>query len=292
MTLDSSDVELFFTLHCGLLAHVNNALGICDRTDTIDELRDLDVDERVKIRNALYENIELVDLFAKENPFDFSENELQIVSKWRHFVRGKFIIVRYLKKHAAFLTADSPSRVYGVVALQDPLEDVLGPPPAMAETVLLPFKDKIIYDGMLQGYRVSFGSGIRRRFSDQYQKSKAAHGIITSLPFSGEATETDKQALLKYYLRNQRTREYYSEEISDLIEDDHLARVYHAQMGRASARSLGRRLKELGIRDAWFGILEGLIVAAGTSKTECRDIAQKILPEDRACFVYYYRARA
>ena len=32
----------------------------------------------------------------------------------------------------------------------------------MIETVLLPFRDKIIYDGIVNGFNVTFGTGSRR----------------------------------------------------------------------------------------------------------------------------------
>lgn len=52
---------------------------------------------------------------------------------------------------------------YGVLALSQPFDELIGPPlPVMLQTVLLPFKDKIVYDGLTTGPCVSFGSGIRR----------------------------------------------------------------------------------------------------------------------------------
>ena len=46
--------------------------------------------------------------------------------------------------------------------------------------MLLPWKDRIVCDGLLSSYSVMFGPGLRRGMKESYQAAKAA-GIITSL---------------------------------------------------------------------------------------------------------------
>ena len=65
----------------------------------------------------------------------------------------------------------------------DPLDQVIGSQlPILTTAALLPFGDKIIYDGLLSAYRVSFGPNMRSGISRDYQEAKEAFGIITSLP--------------------------------------------------------------------------------------------------------------
>jgi hypothetical protein len=56
--------------------------------------------------------------------------------------------------------------------------------PVMTETILLPFRDKIIYDGLLSSFRISFGGGIRRSLNESYETAKERLGIGTSLLIS------------------------------------------------------------------------------------------------------------
>jgi len=49
--------------------------------------------------------------------------------------------------------------------------------PLMVEAVLLPFKNRIIYDSIIPHYTVSFGGGMRRSFNDAYQESKFRYGL-------------------------------------------------------------------------------------------------------------------
>ena len=90
---------------------------------------------------------------ANENPYKISWEEMEIAGGGKRLVRGRFILVRLLKSHFIFLKEDWYI-AYGVPALQDDFETVLGPDlPIMLETVLLPFRDRIIYDGVLSAYR-------------------------------------------------------------------------------------------------------------------------------------------
>ena len=127
--------------------------------------------------------MDLIDAFVSENPFNLPDEELEIVRSWKHLVAGQFYVYRCLKKYTIFLTTREPVVAYGVLSLMDSFEDLIGPRlPHLCKTVLLPFKGQIVYDGLLAGYNITFGSGIRRRLKDSYDDAKERQGIITSLP--------------------------------------------------------------------------------------------------------------
>ena len=139
--------------------------------------------KRLGVRDALYAHRELLDEFVKGNPAKLSPDELEIIGTWKHAVVGQFFIFRYLSKYAIFLNTDSPKKAYGVLALADPFEELIGPYlPRLIQTVLLPFKGKIIYDGLLSGHNITFGGGVKRRLHEEYKEAKETFGIITSLP--------------------------------------------------------------------------------------------------------------
>jgi len=158
---------------------------ISSQLSTPEAFADLPSEARVEIRDALNANLELIEEFVAENPAHLPDDELDIVRSWRHLVAGQFYVLRELKKHTVFLTANSEAVAYGVLALSQPFEELIGPNlPTLTQTVLLPFKGVIVYDGLLVGYNISFGPGIRRRLNSEYKEAKASHGIVTSLPMS------------------------------------------------------------------------------------------------------------
>src|SRR6202023_1233979 len=98
---------------------------------------------------------------------------------------GRFYIFRELAKYTVFLSTDKQPIAYGVLALSQPFEELVGPYlPVLTQTVLLPFKDQIVYDGLLVSYRISFGPGIRRSLNESFKEAKERHGIVTSLPLA------------------------------------------------------------------------------------------------------------
>ncbi len=98
---------------------------------------------------------------------------------------GTFYVFRKLAKYTVFLSNSNPAVAYGVLALSEPFEELIGPNlPIMVKAVLLPFKGMIVYDGMMTAYKISFGPGIRRSLNESFKEAKLRHGIVTSLPMS------------------------------------------------------------------------------------------------------------
>jgi hypothetical protein len=129
----------------------------------------------------------MIQQFVDENPAHLTADELDIVRSWQHLVHGKFYVFRQLKKYMVFLSTGEHPIAYGVLALSQPFEELVGPYlPVLTETVLLPFKGMIVYDGLMNSYNISFGPGIRRSLNESFKEAKARHGIVTSLPMSKE----------------------------------------------------------------------------------------------------------
>ena len=200
MQLPLEDVELFFRLHRSLMFFVNQRLNVIDeKVATPDAYSALPPTNRIEVHKALLEHMDLIDAFADENPFDFDETDLEIVRSWKHLVAGTFYAYRQLQEYMVFLSSTEPVIAYGVVALFDPFEVVIGPHlPRMVKTTLLPFKGRIVYDGLVTGYNITFGSGIRRRLNESYKEAKERFGIVTSLPMQeGTPHPTKKKTTTK-----------------------------------------------------------------------------------------------
>ena len=84
----------------------------------------------------------------------------------------------------------------------------------------------------------------------------------------------------------------YQEEIENLInKKPELLMLYHQEMGKVHARTYGRRLREMGVKSGWFAILEGTLIASGTTKDEVERILQCLLPPEKRKFVYLFRLK-
>src|SRR6266496_4358973 len=87
------------------------------------------------------------------------------------------------------------ARVYGILGLVSPIEDVIrGPLPILARMTLLPFEGRITYDGLMAPYNVYFGSGIRGNLNDIYRLANERGAIITSLEAPALASPQQSRA--------------------------------------------------------------------------------------------------
>lgn len=193
MQLTHEDATLFFRLHGLLMQYIGRRLQLIPHDATLDDFEQMSSEDTLKARDAFAGQIQLLDEFITDNPAGLKESELAIVDSWRHRVKGQFFLFRQLKRHMIFLTTDEPATAYGVMALHDPFDRLVGSRlPVMVEAILLPFKDRIVYDGLLSTYPISFGGGIKRRLDDVYRAAKAAQGVITTLPPADSPPKTGK----------------------------------------------------------------------------------------------------
>lgn len=81
--------------------------------------------------------------------------------------------------------------MYGVLGLNESFDELAfgAGLPLFIETVLLPFKGKITYDGIIGFRNIYFGSGVRRGLKETYMRAKQNNRIIVSL----EKTPAEQQ---------------------------------------------------------------------------------------------------
>ena len=293
MRLSPEEVALFYKLYPALLLFTNERIHL-EEIDTADQLMHLPVEKRWAIREALFKDRKLIDAFVESNPEKFTPQELDIVMGWKNFTKGQFYLLRQLKKYAIFLSLGKEPKAYGVLAIADLFTELVPFMPIMVDTLLLPFRGKIIYDGLLSSKSIYFGSGIKRSLNDSYNEAKAKYGIITTL---SETTETEKATSdidqLKYYLRSERNREQYWDDIQRLIrKSEQNKTVYYQEIGKYYAKQFGKRLRELGIESGWFGILEDVIIGSGKSKKEALSNIEDLVPKRKMNYIYLFQLRS
>ncbi|HPE61513.1 MAG TPA: hypothetical protein PLB10_14375 [Thiolinea sp.] len=168
-----------------LQCHINDKTGIVAGMPTAADVETLPQDEKIALREAVYENPGLISDYVRENPHKFDAESLKIIGGWVSFVSGHFYIERYLKNHAIFM---DEKNVYAVHGLYDAFDRIIPKAylPAYVSTVLLPFKGQIVFDGLMFGQNVYFGSNITASLKEDYLRAKQNGRIIDTLPPSNK----------------------------------------------------------------------------------------------------------
>ena len=120
---------------------------------------------------ALWKQPQLIDRFVHENPMQFDDVQLGLISSWKNALTREFIVF----EHAGALLFLSGGRLFHVTGIVDPVRDVLAGDelPCIVHTTLLPFENYIVYDGFLTTFPVHMGEGMRRQMDAEIAQALA-----------------------------------------------------------------------------------------------------------------------
>ena len=180
--LSSDECIVFYETWYGLMGFVNERMGVINakiKPEYPNTVSDMMVH---KVREVLWEKPELIDEYISET--ELSQEKIDILKLWRtNYKKGMFFILEYQPEYAVAIAPNEQGedRLYGIKGISNSIANVLRRDlPVQIETVLLPFKDKIIYDSFMSSMPIGFAEGARAAFHEMYDKA-IKYGIITSL---------------------------------------------------------------------------------------------------------------
>ncbi|HHU11648.1 MAG TPA: hypothetical protein GXZ64_00255, partial [Clostridiaceae bacterium] len=181
--LTETECRQFYKVWLGLLGYVNDRGNVLDVKIGPDNPNGATTAMMLKVRNALWDTPSLIDDYLKDAAL--MPEEADIVRGWKRRQEIKMgIVLEYKPEYAVILVAgekDEDSRLYGIKGLSDALSAMLRQSlPVSIEMNILPFKDKIVYDGFIQALPVEYGPNMKAMFRDLHDVA-IQHGIITSL---------------------------------------------------------------------------------------------------------------
>jgi hypothetical protein len=86
MKLSDADAALFFELMLSLQIYANQQLKLVPPIADLVDFEARPVEEKMAIRDALYQHPELIDRFISENPQGFEPDQLKIIDSWKGFI--------------------------------------------------------------------------------------------------------------------------------------------------------------------------------------------------------------
>lgn len=295
LVLDPEQAERFFDWYGKLLVYVNNRFDVVPAIETYEEFAMAYRDETYPIREYLYTECpaaEVIEDFVAENPSGLTDAALSQIETWKHYETGDFVIVEHRESDTVILDPDGP-RAFAVTGLESSHAEIVPEnqlPAAIQDVVLLPFEDTIVTDPwieiipqpLLEWREMDVDVGA------DYEEAKLRFGMVESLPAGEEPAPTDAEKL-RIYTKNKENRERFAEDIEQLKDKtDELARIYHEQLGKASARRLGREFRELGLEEAYVALYDGRVVTTARTEKQLQDTLSAIMPDGKADHPYVY----
>lgn len=173
--LNDEQCARFFDTMDALLYYVNDRFKVVEGF-TLDYDGQIGDMKTALVARTLWENIEVIDDFVRDNPFQLPQRCLETALAWKTALPGVYAVVRYQAGHAILMN-DVGVFSMGGVTLE--VEGEIGQVPAYVDVVLLPFDDGIVYDGFLQVYDAGGTMEEVARIQDEFE-NRCANGIIST----------------------------------------------------------------------------------------------------------------
>jgi len=161
--------------------------------------------------------------------------------------------------------------------------------PILMGIVLLPFKEKITYEGIFMSYNIHFGGGIRKSMNLEVGEAIQKYGVISSLNSTPEQKSNSDEEMLRFYMASKSSIDRYWKEINALKgKSENLEAVHHQEIARHSARAIKKSIKNNGVR-GYFAVLGDSIVASASNNRKLDNNLSEIIPKDKINWIYRFR---
>lgn len=101
------------------------------------------------------------------NPFKLKKEEIKIASEFKKGIRDIFIIAKFEKEYTALINKNN---IYMIKGINDNIDNIISfkdlPLPVI--TTIIPFKNMIIYDGLLGPFDINMGPTFDKMIEKEY----------------------------------------------------------------------------------------------------------------------------
>ena len=158
--LSTPDADEFFDIYFALLEYTNKKYNINDLKKIYKKLH-LDQEKVLEISDYMFDNVNIIDDFIKENPYNFDDEMLKVTKGFKNFVKSQFLMVVGFDREYTKILSEY-GKLYMVKGLRNNIDNVISAKevPTLISTTLIMFKDKIVYCGLLKTAEVRYDNFI------------------------------------------------------------------------------------------------------------------------------------
>ncbi len=168
--LSKSDAKLFYKIYFALLEFTNTKYKMKPNLKIYNQLG-VNPYELQDIKEKFWKNKEsLVLEFCLVNPYKFNKEELRITGEFKKGFRDLVFIAKFEREYTAIMNKD---KTYMIKGINDNIDNIISykdlPKPVI--TSIIPFKDVLIYDGLLEGLGLEVDNKVERVILEEYASS-------------------------------------------------------------------------------------------------------------------------
>ncbi len=180
MTLSDLEYKTFLKIHIDFLFFIGQKSKIIDDSMNFKKFVDEGFSVKLKCRDFFLDNKQLLDDYLTTNFDKLNTEQISILTGFKRTITSDFVIFKCLTNNAIFIDTKD-NKFYAVKALGDSFNHFFDRFPVLVQTSLLPFKDKIVYDGFLRPTGIHFGSNMVSTMKEDYKRAKINNQILTTI---------------------------------------------------------------------------------------------------------------
>lgn len=169
--LNTRDCDMFYDVYFALLEYANKKLKV-NHQKKLRGQSYIDPEKAAQIRDELFkEHRELIDQFVKENPYHLNLEEQSIAQAFKKGKLGLMTLIKYEKNASIFF--DQQNNGYRVLGLRVNLDEVFENQelPLICQCLLLPFKNQIIFDGLVRIMPIQMSPRMRNQIINDLKQA-------------------------------------------------------------------------------------------------------------------------
>lgn len=169
--LGAKEARYFYKMYMRLLDFVNHKYNVVDEHH-LATATSVDPADQIKVRNKLFENLSIIDEYIKLNPYHLNSTLLKQVKEVKNAITMDCIIVKYERNYT--LIMDKNNILYAIIGGVSNLDEIIPAHalPYMCRLSLIPYKGKIVYDGVIEGANIQMGSGIQKNIIESIKNTQ------------------------------------------------------------------------------------------------------------------------
>ena len=168
MILSRLQCRRFFALFDALTVYANGWLDVVEEAELMaGGPRGIDEQAQAEVSRELWQNLNVIDDFVRENPAGLTTGELACVSSWRDGLTDTFLVDVFPDGEIKFVGG---GYAFEVTGLSKEIATMIPELPAAVQATLLPFDGRIVFAEYLGLLAIDFGDGMLQIFDDEIER--------------------------------------------------------------------------------------------------------------------------
>jgi hypothetical protein len=176
--IPEEEAKDFLRLYISLMHFAGKSRDIIAKNKSYRAFMNTSLDVKAQCRDAIYSPSPIIQEFI-ESSEGLTEQDKIDAEAWKRYIAGQFVALKHTKNHTIFMPLEDAQVAYAANSLTSDLGEMLDTP-VVVNTVLLPFRSKILCDGLIS-FGVFIGRNMHAGLNDEFKKLKKSGKLLTQI---------------------------------------------------------------------------------------------------------------